>query len=271
MIKRFIPSSLLVLLLGLVSSLSFADTNPNVVLRDLHKAQLDLNVVAATFHRYQGSEGDKKLLVELNGGLEALKTSFQASLQDLADLGMKTELEQIRDHWRDAARDLNGAMTAIAGKGFAEGQIINGYLASSYKTGNDLKAAYKAVLAKTGVKLPAALQVLRDEQVLFQEMVALYMESSLSQYGYTYRSEAGDETTLDKMAQQFKFGLDDLDKLLSGNPEAFKKANNVRNKWLFLEKSFTNYTENAVPYLVVKFGGEINAELSALALQFDKN
>ena len=269
MTDRSMRFAWLFLLLGLLSPLGHAESNPTVVLRNLHKAQMDLNATASAFHRYQGSEGDSKMLVELNAALGSLKTSFQASFQDLADLGMKTELEQVRGHWRSAARDLNTAMTAIASSGFAEGQIVNGYLLNSFHTGTDLKQAYKAVVTTTGVKVPPVLQALRTQSVQFQEMAALYMELSSAQYGFTYRSEAGNDETLDKMAQQFNFGLDDIEKMLAGNADAIKKLNNVRNKWRFLEKSFMKYTENSVPYLVVKFGGEITTDLEALAASFD--
>lgn len=270
MLHRFIRLPWLFLLLALLSPLSHAESNPAVALRNLHQAQMNLNATAATFHRYLASEGDSKQLIQLNEALSQLKSSFQTSFKDLADLGMKAELEKILGHWRAAAKDLNSAMTAIAGNGYAEGQVINGYLLNSFLAGEDLKNAYKAVLTTTGVRLPAALQSLRDEAVLFQEMSALYMEQSTTQYAYTYRSEANNSDTLDKMAQRFSFGLDDTEKLLSNNADAVRQLNQIRNKWQFLEKSFVNYTEKSVPYLVVKFGGEITTDLEALAAQYDK-
>lgn len=260
----------LLLWLALSSPLTQANTNPTAVLRDLHAAQMKLHATATAFHRYQGSEGDRRQLVRLNEALVELKASFQAAFQDLAELDMKAELEQVRGHWRDAARFLNTAMTAIAGKGFAEGQVTNGYLLHNYHTSQALKKAYLAVLKTTGVRIPAVLQSLREQTVLFQEMTALYMEHSTAQYAYTYRSEAGDDETLDKMAQRFSFGLEDIEKQLAGNADAIKRLNHARNKWRFLEKSFLNYRENTVPYLVEKFGPEITAELQALAAGFDR-
>ena len=270
MFDRSIPVAWLLLALALLSPLSQAETNPSAVLRDLHAAQMSLQATASAFHRYQGSEGDSKLLVKLNEALGDLKSRFQVAYQDLHDMGMTKELDQLRGHWKEAARDLNSAITAIAGSGFAEGQIINGYLLNSYYSGNDLKSAYNAVVSTTGLKVPPVLQSLRDEAVLFREMSALYMEQSTAQYGYTYRSEAGDSDTLDKMAQRFARNLDQIEKQMAGNPDGIKKLNNIRNKWQFLEKSFMNYTENSVPYLVVKFGGEIIEDLEALSAAFDK-
>lgn len=266
------PFRFAVLVLVLVlSPLSQADTDPTVALRNLHAAELNLYTASSAFHRYQSSEGDSKLLVKLNETLGNLKTAFQACFQDLTDQGLTTELDQIKGHWKQAARDLNSAMTAISGRGFAEGQIINDYLLNSLYTTNDLKSAYKAVAAKAGIQISPVLQSLRNESALFKEMSALYIEQSTTQYGYTYRSTAEDNDTLDKMAQRFTNQLDAIEKQLAGNSDAIKKLNHVRNKWQFLEKSFLNYTENSVPYLVEKFGDEIVANLEALAAEYDNN
>lgn len=271
MIDRSLRFAWLFMLFGLLlSPLSHAASEPAAVLHNLHQTQIDLQATASAFHRYQGSEGDSKQLQALNDALGKLKSHLQISFQDLADLGLKAELDKVLGHWRNAARDLNTAMTAIAGSGFAEGQVINGYLLNSLLTGTDLQAAYKAVVSSTGVKVPPVLQALRDQTVLFQEMAALYMERNTTQYGYTYRSDANNQDTLDKMAQRFSFGLDDTEKLLAGNPEAIRTLNNIRNKWRFLENSFIDYSEKAVPYLVLKFGGEITSDLQAMAAGFEQ-
>lgn len=262
--------SFLALVLAVLSPLSHADSNPVVALANLHSAQMSVHATASAFHRFQESEGDNKELVKLNAALAALKSAFQASYQDLADLGLNAELEQLKGHWRGAARDLNSAMTAIAGNGFAEGQVINSYLLNSFHSASDLHTAYRAVIAKTGVKVSPTLQGLRDAATLFQEMAALYMERSSTQYGYTYRSEAGNDEALDQMATRFSTQLTQLQQALAASPDTAKRIANVRSKWGFLEKSFVNYNENAVPYLVEKFGGEIIGELEALAAQYDK-
>lgn len=270
MTNRFLRLAWLFVLFGLLSPVGYAESNPATALRHLHKAQIDLNATVAAFHRYQGSEGDSNDLTQLNEALGRLKGSLTVSFQDLADLGLKAELDKVQGHWRNAARNLNSAMTAIAGSGFAEGQIINGYLLNSLQASEGLKNAYQAVVTTTGMRVSPILQSLRNQSALFQEMAAQYMEQSNTQYAYTYRSEANNSDTLDKMAQRFNFGLDDTEKLLASNPEAIRQLNNIRNKWRFLEKSFMNYHEKTVPYLVVKFGGEITADLEAMAASFDK-
>ncbi len=258
------------LLLMLLSSICLAEANPAQVLHDLHAARLSVHSTEAAFHRYQSSEGDRKLLLNLNEALGTLKSNFQTAYKDLVDMGMGKELDEVRNHWKQAAKNLNSAMTAIAGSGFAEGQITNGYLLNSFHTARSLQSAYENVVSATHFKVTPVLQSLRDEATLFREMSALYMEQSSTQYGYTYRSEAGDEETLDVMARRFAANLNQVEKLMANNPDAINNLNNLRNKWEFLEKSFLNYKEKTVPYLVVKFGGEIITDLQTLTASFEQ-
>lgn len=265
---RVRPTALLAMLLALVVQSSHAQTNPATALANLQAARLSVYATASAFHRYQNSEGDKKQLLILNGALQQLKSNFLAAYQDLADLGLSAELKQVQGHWRNAARDLNAVMTAISGNGYAEGAMTNRYLLNSYYTAQDLKAGYDAVISKTGFKVSPTLQEIRDAAALFQEMAALYMERCSTEYGYTYRSEADNPETLDQMASRFSKQLDVLVRMTASNPEATKRLDNVRRKWGFLEKSFINYNENTVPYLVVKFGGEIVTGLDELSILY---
>lgn len=255
------------LVLLLMQSPVHAANNPAVVLRDIHAAQMILQVVASSFHRYQGAEGDNKQLAVLNADLGVLKETLRTVFQDLGDMGMNAELDQLKIHWSEAARNLNTAVSAISGGGFAEGQIVNDYLLNNLKAATDLDNAYAAVLKTTGYKIAPELQALRNQTVLMQKMSTLYMEQSSSQYAYTYRQEQGNEETLDQMATRFTRGLDQIQ--VSG--DNVKRLTDVRSKWKFLEKSFMNYNENSVPYLVLKFGPAIITGLQEMAASIDKD
>lgn len=271
MTNRFSHCVLRFLVLILLPIMAHAETKPAVVLRDLHTTQLDLQVTASAYHRYQGSEGDTKMRDLLNTRLSTLQTAMDAAQKDLADLEMTDELGKLKGHWNDAAKNLNSAVSALGHGGFADGQVINTYLLNNLRATEDLGAAYNAVAAKTGYKVPAVVQALRNQALLFEEMCALYIEQSYEQYGYTYRSEAGNEDTLDKMAGRFDQNLDKLKSLLPTHGDEEAKLADVRTKWAFLRESFIKYNENSVPYLVVKFGADITGTLEELTKMQDKD
>ncbi|HVK99627.1 MAG TPA: hypothetical protein VM553_07445 [Dongiaceae bacterium] len=255
------------LFLLLVQAPALAANNPAVVLRDIHSAQLLLQASAASFHRYQGAEGDNKHLKTLNADLLLLKDALRAVFQDLADMGMNNEQAQLKGHWQEAARNLNTALSAIGGKGFAEGQVVNDYLLNHYKAAKDLRNAYAAVVKLTGVQINPLVQALRDQTLLMQELCTLYLEQSYATYAYTYRRELGDEEGLDQMATRFRKGLDKLQVPATGNLPALLA--DARSKWQFLEKSFVNYNENSVPYLVLKFAPTIIGNLQQMTAALD--
>ena len=244
-----------------------AANNPTVVLRDIHAAQLILQAAASSFHRYQGAEGDPRQLKVLNADLLVLKDALRAVFQDLTDMGMTAELTQLKGHWQEAARNLNTALSAIGGKGFAEGQVVNDYLRNNYKAAVDLRNAYTAVVKLTGVPVNPAVQALRDQTLQMQELSTLYLEQSYATYAYTYRTELGDKETLDQKAMRFRRGLDQLQVPATANLPALLA--DARAKWQFLEKSFLQYNEKSVPYLVLKFGPVIISDLQQMTAVLD--
>ena len=270
MTKRFIRFSLQLIPLLLLPMLANAETKPAVVLRDIHAAQLDLQTTVSAYHRYQGGEGDAKLLDLLKKRVDTLKGALNTAFQDLSDLKIDKELDKTKTDWGAAAKDLNSAMSALSHGGFADGQVINDYLLNSLKTTWDLGDAYKAVVTKTGFKVKPVVQLLRDQALLFEQMCALYIEQSYEQYGYTYRKQAGDTDTLDKMATRFGDNLVKLKTLLPTHGPEEAKLEDIRTKWAFLQQSFVKYTENNVPFLVVRFGADITGTLQDLIKMQDK-
>lgn len=253
------------MLLILLPLHSQAANNPAVVLRNLHASQLILPRVAASFHQYQGAKGDARQLARLNADLVALKTTLSTTFRDLNDLGLAQDLAALKGHWQGAARHLNTAVSAISGRGFAEGQVVNEYLLNNLKAAKDLEKACADVLALTGFKLAPALQALRDQTLLMQNMMALYMEKSHSPRAYDYRHSLGAEENLNPMAVRFRHGLD----ALPASSDNARRLADVRAKWQFLEKSFLNSDHNAVPYLVLKFGPGIIDTLQEMTASID--
>lgn len=261
---------LLACCLLVLPTLAAAATDPAQMLRDLHGARLRLHASVATFHRYQASEGDGRLLVALTEELVALKADVDTSARYLTELKLTGAAEQLQHHWQSAARHLNSAVTAISGSGFAEHRITNGYLGDSLRVAMALESAYAAVISATGFKVALPLQTLRDQALLMQEMSTLYSEQAAAPNGYSYRADLGNADTLDQMIARFSRQLALLEQQIPAASEAGAKLANVRSRWTFLQPSLLGQTEQAVPFLVLRYGTEIIADLSALGKQLDR-
>ena len=234
-------------------------------LRTLHKLQLDLLEAASLFHRYQGSEGNKKFYTSITDLLDDVKKSLSESEAALIRHNLTAEAQTLKSNATTYIKNLNTALAAIKNGGFADFSIIDAYLGAHDTMLKALNDSYQAIATSGSYNIPPLVTALRNETLLMQKMYAKYIESSSSQFGYTPRSGQEDAETIDQLAARFSRNLDKLKQDIPVNSAYASRINDVKTKWLFLEKSFLNYTEQTVPYLITKFGKQIISELSAIA------
>lgn len=240
-------------------------------LRTLHQVQLDLLEVASLFHRYQGSEGNKKFYVEITNKLDDVKSALASTETALTRHNLVAEAATLNEAKTQYLQNLNTALASIKNGGFAAFSIIDAYLNANDTILATLANSYQAINTAGNYKVPSLVTALRKETLLMQRMYAKYIEISSSQFGYTPRSGQDNVETIDQLAARFSRDLDKIKSEIPVNSPYAERLNDVKTKWLFLEKSFVNYTEKTVPYLITKFGKQIIEELSAIAKEMESD
>ncbi|MCG8670335.1 MAG: hypothetical protein MI867_13030 [Pseudomonadales bacterium] len=234
-------------------------------LRHLHNVQLDLLEVASQFHRFQGSEGNKKYYLSITSKLDDLRNALSESEAALNRYTLAPEAQAIKDNSQLYLQNLNTALSSIRNGGFADFSVIDAYLSANDAMLKSLKQGYTAIASTGSYKVPPLVIALRDQTLLMQRMYAKYIEVSASQFGYTPRTDQENVETLDQLAARFSNDLEKLKANIPVNSPYASRISDVKTKWLFLEKSFLNYNEKTVPYLITKFGKQIISELSGIA------
>lgn len=260
----------ILLLTMFFSSLSLGNESATD-LRTLHNVQLDLLEVASLFHRYQGSEGNKKFYASISSKLDGVKKALTDSQAALTRHNLTTEAQTLKENSKQYLRNLNTALSSIKNGGFADFSIIDAYLGAHDTMLKTLHDSYQAIASSGAYQIPPLVIEIRNETLLMQRMYAKYIEISSSQFGYTPRSGQENAETIDQLAAKFSRNLDKLKSQIPVNSPYAPRLNAVKTKWLFLEKSFLNYTERTVPYLITKFGKQIIEELSAIADDMEAN
>ncbi|CBL44867.1 Hypothetical protein HDN1F_12840 [gamma proteobacterium HdN1] len=244
---------------------AFGAAEPAVMLHGIFDAHMSLLQTSAAFQGYQGAEGDPKRGATLNAQLANTRATMATLESDLAGAGVDTELAEISASWKSAQTQLDVAMQAIASTGFAEFAVMDAYLKASDQCEALLGKLQSRIVESTRYQVTPIVQQLRSEALLLQQMTAAYVERSNSQFGSSYRAGQEEQETIDAMAVRFSHGLDKLlEAIPAGNPNR-PQIERVRTNWGFMKKSFMNYTENSVPFLVSKFSGETITLLSELA------
>lgn len=238
-------------------------------LRTLHQLQLDLLEVASQFHRYQGSEGNKKYYLSINSKLDGVKKALTDTENALDKYGLSQEAQALRNNSKQYLQNLNTALASIKNGGFAAFSVIDAYLNAHDAIQTTLEESYQAINSASGYSVPARVADLRQLTLLMQRMYTKYIEVSSSQFGYTPRSGQENAETIDELAARFSRDLESLKTAVPVNSPYAPRINDVQTTWLFLEKSFVNYNEKSVPFLITKFGNQIIEQLSAIAEEME--
>lgn len=257
-----------VMLMAAMSSLSQAgDTGER--LRQIHEVRLGLLQTVAAFQSFQGAEGDPKKGKELNAQLAETRAKVAALQGALQGSGVEEELVVIGKSWETTQANLAVVVEAISKEGFAEFAVMDAYMQSNAASEKALAGVQARIVESTGFKVNPTVQILRDEALLLQDMTTSYVERSNSQFGANYRADQEEEETIDAKAVRFAHGLDKLLAAIPPTSAQRGKIEMVRTNWGFMEKSFMNYSEKTVPFLIGKFSRETVQALGELAVALE--
>ena len=239
-------------------------------LQTVHKAKLLVFETAASFHKYQGSEGDPSKRKYVDEKVAELKSQLVSVEALLADLSLEEENKALKSNWKTMSKNLSIALAAIKRSGFAEFQVIDSYLSTSNEIIKSLDQSYEQVKESTGYKIPVIVRDLRKLTITMERMAAKYIERVNSQFGAASRSDQEDTDTIDTLAARFSKNLNKVKLTTPTTSDRYEKLSKIQTKWSFLEKSFLNYTERTIPYLVTKFGSQITKDLNDMANQAEE-
>lgn len=252
------------LMMSGIGSLAQA-ADAGAMLRQIHDARLGLMQTVAAFQSFQGAEGDPKKGKELEAQLADTRAKVATLQGGLQGAGVDEELSAMSKTWDSTQAALGTAVDAIGKEGFAEFAVMNAYVQSSAEVEQTLGKMQTRIVDTTGYKVNPTVQILRDEALLLQDMTTAYIERSNSQFGASYREDQEEQETIDAKAVRFSHALDKLLNAIPPTSPHRPKIELVRRNWGFMEKSFMNYSEKTVPFLINKFSQETIQVLGELA------
>lgn len=103
--------------------------------------------------------------------------------------------------------------------------------------------------------------MLYDQHVLMQVMTAAYLRKSADYFGGSIVQSQGPQVEIDLLANKFTAQQDALMKHYARNAEVSALLREVNTKWIFIRKSFINFNENNVPFIVGRYNEQITEKL----------
>lgn len=146
-------------------------------------------------------------------------------------------------------------------EGAAENDSINAVDAALNNLASSLRANISEQRASGKIISDKMADMLYDEYVIMQIMTSAYLRFSADYFGGAIVASRSGEVEIDKLAIKFGTQLDQLNKHYGKHPKVAPLLKEVTTRWVFVRKSFINFNEDNVPFIVGRANEQITDKL----------
>lgn len=146
-------------------------------------------------------------------------------------------------------------------EGVVENQSLIGVDSALSALAQTLRSSRTEQRLSTNLATDKMADMLYDQHVLMQVMTAAYLRKSADYFGGSIVQSQGPHIEIDVLANKFTAQQDSLMKHYAKRAEVATLLREVNTKWIFIRKSFINFNENNVPFIVGRYNEQITEKL----------
>jgi hypothetical protein len=246
-----------------MSNSVLANQEAKGALETLHNLRLVVGKMNMYYHLASLEDADPTHVSILNeSNKEAIDIANEVNTT-LTALALETDAAAVQVGWEEYSNLLKKNRRELKRKGFAELQVVDQMHQSGRALTGQLTTSMQNINSKSGYQSSAIVTQARDLSLQMRQLAARYIERTTSSFGESFRSY-GDEENIDRLALNFDQALKKLIVTSESSPDASSIVKSISLKWSFVEKSFVNYTENTIPFLVTRYSERIIKLLNEL-------
>lgn len=229
------------------------------ILKGLHQAQIQSYFTINAFYNFSANDGDKALLMDVNEAINNVN-SILNTLDAFKDLDeVKSDIEAANQSWQTHKTTLNTITNDILDQGYADLRLMSDLAIQNQDFANVLATTYEKV--ESEYTLDNVTVKSRESALLMATMMTKYSARTTSNVSQIFQGGA-DEKTIDLLALDLDKELKDL--LTAANSDQKKSIDAVLTKWDFIRKSYINYNEKNVNYVVNLYSKRIIIALETI-------
>ncbi|MFE8069643.1 hypothetical protein QQM79_01160 [Marinobacteraceae bacterium S3BR75-40.1] len=240
--------SLTLLLLGPIRTAAAAEMNP--LLDALHRFRLENFLALNAYYNYSANRDQQtmKQIVESMNGAHSLLKSFT---EKVGDSLTADQLKELTSMFQDFAKLMNTNIQDVRKRGYPDLRLVSEMANQARLLSDKSREVYITLTEKESIPTDPTLEKARKASLTMALMLTKYSARSNSSSSQTFQG-ADTETPLDQLAGEFD-GL--MKELLQevGNADAEKSLRDAKSKWNFIQKSYVNYNENNVYFLINRY------------------
>jgi hypothetical protein len=165
----------------------------------------------------------------------------------------------ISSRWNDLKRAVTSAK--FTAEGVADNPSINAVDAALSTLTQNLRNLEAEQRSAGNIASDKMADMLYDQYVLMQVMTAAYLRKSADYFGGAIVASQGPQVEIDQLAIKFSGQLDQLNKHYAKNPQVSATLKEVTTKWTFIKRSFMNFNQDNVPFIVGRYNEQITDKL----------
>ncbi len=165
----------------------------------------------------------------------------------------------VSSRWNELKRAVTNAK--FTSEGVADNPSINAVDAALNTLTQNLRNLEAEQRTAGNIAADKMAEMLYDQYVLMQVMTAAYLRQSADYFGGAIVASQGPQVEIDKLAVKFSSQLDQLNKHYAKNPQVSATLKDVTTKWTFIKRSFMNFNQDNVPFIVGRYNEQITDKL----------
>lgn len=217
-------------------------------IRNLQQLETLSYKAATSFYLYSVLNRDPGQLKRMQGELASGDVLVQ-----------KIGVGAVTSRWNDLKRTATSAK--FTSEGVADNPSINAVDAALSTLTQSLRSLEAEQRTAGNIATDKMADLLYDQYVLMQVMTAAYLRKSADYFGGAIVASQGPQVEIDQLATKFSSQLDQLNKHYGKNPQVAPTLKDITTKWTFIKRSFMNFNQDNVPFIVGRYNEQITDKL----------
>ncbi|KEF32558.1 MAG: hypothetical protein EP339_07610 [Gammaproteobacteria bacterium] len=239
------------ILLALTSLGARAQETPGGFLSDLHTFRISNYMALDAYYRFSAS-GDTNTLNEIVAGINAANDAMNTVAGSTSGILSEEQVESLNKEFDTFKGLMRDNINDVRKTGYPDLRLVSDMANQALGMNNMATELYQVAQDSSQTETSPRIEAARMAAVKMAQMMAKYSARTNSSVSQTFQGSST-ETPLDEQAREFDELLEKVKKGNGSNRELKATIEDVASKWLFIRKSYINYNENNVSFVIDRY------------------
>ena len=263
LIRRFLTTTgTLALAFNVSTAVHAEETEAYSPLEQVFQAQVNSYYSVNGFYNFSANQGAQKDLSTIKESIDNLNNLIKSIEKGIDDDAEVTAYDAVIEAWNTYETVLNQNIKEVEKTGYPDLRLAGDMAVGNIQLNKSLSSLYDTLLVSSKEKPARVKELSRKTATNLALMMTKYSARTTSTVSQVYADgDSETEVTIDSLASEFSAQLIELTSLVKDNTKALKLLDSAQTKWDFIKKSYINYNENRVNFIVNLYSKKIISDI----------